>query len=175
MKDLLKKFLQQLTDKPMTADTLHKTQRLLAWTAAAVSCDVDRRMTASVGMDDSADSRVLLDERYTYSDQVFRAIVTTVRGPRVQQRLLSFLASALLSLTSLERLVLHAAAALMTLWEAILFTRTMHLAVCSNTTTILRSENNLKRAARAWQLWWIKTLHKETSTLIIPASCGEGR
>ena len=137
----------------MIAETLRKSQCLLAWTAAAVSCDVDRRMAASIGINDDTDLRVLLDERCTYRDDVFRAIVATVRSPRVQQRLPPLLASALLSLTSLERLVVHAAMALMTLWKAILFARTMHLAVCSDTTEILRFENNLKRAARAWQLW----------------------
>ena len=40
---------------------------------------------------------------------------------------------------------------------------------------MFRSENDLKRAARAWQLWWTKTMREEMPTLAVPDSCGRER
>ena len=78
----------------MGTEMLYKVQRLTAWCIAAVSCDLNRRMIASGGADVAptvgADGKeklcVILDERHTYDEQVFRAIQMSIRSARVQQQ-----------------------------------------------------------------------------------------
>ena len=80
-----------------------------------------------------------IEEESAYSSPVYKRVAARVREQEVQDALPAVLKGALLYVSPTEQLFVHASLSMLSLWEAILFARTMSIVLGMGGDYILRA------------------------------------
>lgn len=114
-----------------------------------------------------------INEESTYNDQVYNRIAAAIEGSESPEALPTALQGAMTYMSPVEQLLTHAALGLLSLWEAMIFARTMSVVIEMGGDYILKTPGNLRRCVRAWYLWWIHVVELDDSTAPLESQCGQ--